>query len=152
MTILPVEREAIVPRIDGIRKNIQKLEKLAALPLDQFRDGDAFDLAQHHLRLALEGIFHISSHILSRIPGNRAVEYKGIARKMGESNIVPREFAEKVLVPMAGMRNMLVHQYSDMDAARLYDIIKNHRGDLEAFLTHIGRLLKNPKPFGIEVK
>lgn len=95
MTILSVEREAVVPRIDGIRKNIRKLEQLAALPLDQFRDGDAFDLAQHHLRLALEGIFHISSHILSRIPGDRAVEYKEIAKKMGESKIVPREFSEK---------------------------------------------------------
>lgn len=152
MTILPVEREAIVPRIDGIRKNIRKLEKLAALPLDQFREDDAFDLAQHHLRLALEGIFHISSHILSRIPGNRAVEYKEIARKMGEAKIVPREFAERALVPMAGMRNMLVHQYSDLDAVRLHGIIKNHRVDIEAFLGHIGGFLKNPEVFGLTVK
>lgn len=152
MTILPVEREAVVPRIDGIRKNIRRLEKLAALPPDQFREGDAFDLAQHHLRLALEGVFHISSHILSRIPGDRAVEYKEIARKMGESGIVPREFAERALVPMAGMRNLLVHQYSDLSAARLHDIIKNHRGDIETFLSHIGNFLKNPDSFGLSVK
>jgi uncharacterized protein YutE (UPF0331/DUF86 family) len=125
---------------------------LAALPLDQFQDDDAFDLAQHHLRLALEGIFHISSHILSRMPGSRAVEYKEIARKMGETKIVPRDFAEKALVPMAGMRNMLVHQYSDLDTARLYGIIKNHRCDIETFLTHIGNFLKDPKVFGVEVK
>lgn len=152
MTILPVEREAVVPRIDGIRKNIRRLEKLAALPLDQFHSDDAFDLAQHHLRLALEGIFHISSHILSRIPGDRAVEYKEIAKKMGESGIVPREFAEKSLVPMAGMRNLLVHQYSDLDAKRLHTIIKNHLKDIETFLHHIGNFLKNPGAFNLSVK
>lgn len=55
---LPLEREAIMPRIDGIRKNILKLQELGKLPFEKFREGDSFDLAQHHLRLALEGVFH----------------------------------------------------------------------------------------------
>lgn len=66
--------------------------------------------------------------------------------------VVPREFAERALVPMAGMRNLLVHQYSDLSAARLHGIVKNHRGDIETFLSHIGNFLKNPEPFGPAVK
>ena len=58
---LPLEREAVLPRIDGIRKNIQRLQKLGELPLEDFQEGDSFDLAQHHLRLALEGVFHIEA-------------------------------------------------------------------------------------------
>lgn len=148
---LPLEREAILPRLDGIRKNIKKLTELASLPLEQFSKGDPFDLAQHHLRLALEGIFHISTHILSRLPGGRATEYKEIAIKMGEQGIIPKEFAEQALVPMAGLRNILVHHYSDIKPERLYNIIKNHRGDIEQFLQYVKLVVENPKKFGLTI-
>lgn len=147
----PLEREAILPRIDGIRKNIKKLEALSQLPLEKFSQGDPFDLAQHHLRLALEGIFHISSHILSRLPGGRTTEYKEMASKMGELGIVPKEFSQNVMVPMAGLRNILVHNYSDIKPERLYDIVKNHRPDIEQFLQHIKALLKNPEKLGLKL-
>lgn len=145
----PLEREAILPRMDGIRKNLLKLEALASLPFDQFSQGDPFDLAQHHLRLALEGVFHICTHILSRLPGGRAVEYKEIARKVGELGIVPSEFAQTKLMPMAGLRNLLVHNYSDLQPQKLHNIIRSHRGDLEEFLKHIKVFLENPKKFGL---
>ncbi|MBI5298689.1 MAG: DUF86 domain-containing protein [Deltaproteobacteria bacterium] len=145
----PLAREAILPRIDGIRKNLEKLEGLAKLPLKEFSKGDPFDLAQHHLRLALEGVFHIATHILSRIPGGRATEYKEIALKLGETGIVPKEFAQKALMPMAGMRNILVHNYSDIKPERLHDIIANHRNDIEQFLKYVKVVLENPKKFGL---
>ena len=144
-----LEREALLPRIDGIGRNLKKMEQLAALPFDQFSDGDPFDLAQHHLRLALEGIFHISSHILSRIPGGRAVEYKEIALKMGDLKLIPADFSKQVLVRMAGMRNILVHHYADIDARKLYDTIKNHRDDIQTFLKHIKAILQDPQKYGL---
>ena len=115
---LPLEREAIMPRIDGIRKNIAKLQKLGKLPFAQFSQGDPFDLAQHHLRLALEGVFHIGAHILSHLPGGRTVEYREIAEKLGKTGIVDQTFAEHSLVPMAKLRNLLVHHYADLDAQK----------------------------------
>ena len=148
---LPIEREAILPRIDGIQKNCAKLATLAKLPFKKFSEGDSYDLAQHHLRLALEGVFHISSHILSRLPGGRASEYKEVARKMGEMKIIPQNFAEKVLVPMAGMRNILVHHYSDIDPKRLYKIIRNHRKDIVQFLKYTKSFLENLDAFDLTI-
>jgi uncharacterized protein YutE (UPF0331/DUF86 family) len=148
----PLEREALFPRIDGIRKNLKKLAELAQLPSAEFQSDDPYALAQHHLRLALEGVFHIASHILSRLPGGRAVEYKEIAKKLGELRVVPSDFANNTLVPMAGMRNILVHQYSDIDPARLHIVIKNHRKDVEAYLGYIKAVLENPTEFGLQLK
>jgi uncharacterized protein YutE (UPF0331/DUF86 family) len=146
-----LEREAILPRVDGILKNIEKLETLAKLPLKEFSEGDPYDLAQHHLRLALEGIFHISTHILSRVPGGRAVEYKEVARKMGSFGFVPKEFAAKKMVKMAGMRNLLVHAYSDIDPKHLYKIAKKHLDDVRLFLKHIKTIVQNPVKFGLKI-
>ena len=123
MSRLPLEREAILPRIDGIRKNLERLERLGKLPLKKFSAGDDFDLVQHHLRLALEGVFHIGSHILSRAPGGRADQYKEIAIKLCELGIVDKKFASTKLVKMAGLRNLLVHQYADIEAKQLYQIV-----------------------------
>ena len=151
MTQLPIEREAILPRLDGIRKNIKKLKSLAQLPFEEFSTGDPYDLAQHHLRLALEGGFHISSHVLSRLPGERAVEYREVALKMGSAGIVPLTFAREKMVAMAGLRNILVHQYSDLDPERLLGILKNHLGDLEKFLSCIKTLVADPGKFGLTI-
>ena len=146
-----LEREAILPRIDGIRKNLERLKMLGELPFDEFKQGDSFDLAQHHLRLALEGVFHIGAHILSRLPGGRTVEYREIAVKLGELKVVDREFAEKSLVPMAQMRNLLVHHYADIDPARLYSIVHDHLGDVEEFLRAVKRVVEKPERLGLQV-
>jgi len=39
MKQLPLEREALLPRINGIRQNLARLERLAALPLDELYIG-----------------------------------------------------------------------------------------------------------------
>ena len=148
---LPLEKEAIMPRLDGIRKNLEKLRRLGNLPFVLFREGDSYDLAQHHLRLALEGVFHIGTHILSRLPGGRTVEYREIAEKLAEFKIVEQDFADRALVPMARMRNLLVHHYADIDSQRLYDVVQNHLVDIEQFLKAVKEVMKNPGKFGLTV-
>jgi len=149
---LPIEREAIMPRIDGIRKNLSKLQELGHLPFEQFSKGDPFDLTQHHLRLALEGVFHIGAHILSRLPGGRTVEYREIATKLGEVGIIDQSFAKKALVPMAKLRNLLVHHYADIDAQKLHDVINNHLTDVETFLRAVKTLVDAPEKLGLRVE
>lgn len=149
---LPLEREAILPRLDGIRKNLAKLSALGRLPLEEFSTGDAFDLAQHHLRLALEGVFHIGAHILSRLPGGRAVEYREIASKLGELGIVSSEFAEQKLVPMAKLRNLLVHHYADVSPRVIYKVTREHLEDVEEFSKAVKVLLENPEKLGLKIE
>lgn len=149
---LPLEREALLPRIDGIRKNIAKLNDLGKLSLAQFSTDDPFDLAQHHLRLALEGVFHIGTHILSRLPGGRAVDYGDIAKKLGDFKIVDRDFADQHLVPMSKMRNLLVHQYSRITPEKLYQIIHENIDDIEHFLQAIKVVVEQPEKFNLEIE
>ncbi len=152
MTPLPLEREALFPRIDGIQRNLARLRALGALPFDEFRTGDSYDLAQHHLRMALEGVFHIGAHILSRLPGGgRATEYREIAVQLGAHGIVGPAFAEQALVPMAKMRNLLVHHYADTDPERLYRVVREHLDDIEKFLSAVRIVCEDPARFGLSL-
>lgn len=153
MNIIPLQNEALLPRIDGIERNLTKLQALGEKTLSEFEQrDDTFDLAQHHLRLALEGVFHIGSHILSRLPGGRVTSYKEIAMRLGEKGIVDTTFAKEKLVKMAGYRTRLTHFYHDITPKELYEIIHHHLQDIEMFLQSIKKLLVNPEKLGLTIE
>lgn len=152
MTKLFLQRESIEPRLDGMQKDIVLLRQFAQLPFNEFTNDIVVDRAQLHLRYALESVFNISSHILSRLPGGRYTEYKEMARKMGEQGIVPRTFADEVLVKMAGYRNRLTHFYAEVTARELYDILQHHLTDIETFLSYIKAVLQDPEKFALKLE
>lgn len=152
MTKLPLDKDTILKRINGIQAEISELEKLAKLPFDEFEKGVGFKLAQFHLHRTLEGVFHISAHILSRIPGAQASEYKEMARKLGEYHIINQNFADTALQNMAGYRNRIVHFYADITAKEIYQIINDNMGDFDIFLQGVKKVLDDPEKFGIAKK
>lgn len=152
MTPLSLQRESLQPRVDGIQKNLQELQRWAELPLDVFSKPEVLDRVHHHLRLALEGVFNIASHILARIPGARETEYKRMAKKCGEIGIVEPEFAERSLVAMAGYRNRLTHFYADIQPAELYEILRGHLGDIETFLKSVKEIMQHPERLGLTIE
>jgi uncharacterized protein YutE (UPF0331/DUF86 family) len=152
MTILKIEKDIVAKRMEGIEAEITELKKLSEQDFDVFSNGDGWKLAQFHLHRSLEGVFNIGNHILSRIPGATATEYKEIAEKLGEYKIVPLDFAKENLVKMAKYRNRVVHFYAQITPEELYKIIANDLGDFEKFLSAIKNLLINPSQYGLETE
>lgn len=149
MTKLALDKDTIIKRINGIQNEISELEKLAKMSFDEFKNGVGFKLAQFHLHRVLEGVFHISAHILSRIPGGQVFEYKEIARKLGEYNIVDKDFANINLQNMAGYRNRIVHFYADITPEEIYKIINENLNDFDVFLAGVKNVLNNPSKYNI---
>ncbi|OGY84316.1 MAG: hypothetical protein A3F54_03960 [Candidatus Kerfeldbacteria bacterium RIFCSPHIGHO2_12_FULL_48_17] len=148
-----LEKDITIRRISGIQKDIAELKKISQNPFEKFRSSDvAFKLTQFHLHRALEGIFHIAAHILSRIPGAHAVTYKEMAAQLGEFGILDKNFIEKNLVPMAKYRNRLVHFYAEITESEMYDILQKHLGDFDIFLSAIKKVMQEPKKFGLSIE
>ena len=152
MTKLKLEKDVIIKRVEGIEAEIADLEKLGQKDLAEFKTGDAWKLAQFHLHRALEGVFNIGTHILSRLPGAAASQYKEIAQKLGQNKIVPEDFANNQLVKMAKYRNRLVHFYAEISPEELYRIIQDNLGDFDVFLSAIKQVLTEPEKFNLEVE
>ena len=147
-----IEKDVVIKRVNGIEAELEELKKLGALPLDEFKGGVGFKLAQYHLHRALEGVFNIATHILSRLPGAQATTYKEIALQFGEKGIIDKAFAADRLVKMAKYRNRLVHFYAEVTAEELYDIIQNHLGDFGIFLAAVNGVLEKPENFSLTVE
>lgn len=147
-----LEKDVIIKRINGIQAELQELKKLGVQSFEEFKTGVGFRLAQFHLYRALEGVFNIGSHILSRIPGGQATQYGEIGLKLGEFGIVARSFAEEKLVRMGRYRNRLAHFYAEITEPEVYDLLQNNLGDFETFLAAIKSLLKNPEKYRLSVE
>lgn len=95
----------------------------------------------HTLQLALQSALDVASHIVS-------------ARRLGEPSTNRALFAlvasdgwiEPDLLPalqaMAGLRYILVHGYQEVDNAIVFDVVSNHLGDLERFVSGIRERLR----------
>lgn len=152
MNRLVIEKDIIIKRLEGIEAELSELRELSKQPLGEFSSGVGYKLAHYHLHRALEGVFNISSHILSRLPGGQATQYKEMALKLGEFGIVPKEFAERKLVLMAKYRNRLVHFYAQIEAEELYNILRKDLGDFEIFLVAVKNLLAEPERYKLQTE
>ena len=153
MKQIQLNKETIKSRISFIEDSVRSLERYKGKSFKEFhKDPDNYRIAFYDVHRALEAVMDIGSHILSRIPGARATSYKDIPILLGKNKIVPLVFAEKKLLQMAGYRNRMVHFYSEITEAELYQIIQKDLQDFEKFCKHINKLLKNPEKYGFQVK
>ena len=151
MTNLKIEKDIVLKRIEGIEGEVKELQTLSGKPFEEFKNSDSWKLTQFHLHRALEGVFNIGNHILSRIPGATATQYKEIATKLAENKIISSDFTEK-LVKMAKYRNRIVHFYAEITPEELYKLINEDLGDFDIFLSSIKKVLLNPSDFSLEIE
>ncbi len=97
--------------------------------------------AESYLRRGLEAVFDIGRHILAKTYGFKEIEYKTIAKELGERKVITKELAE-VLYVMAGYRNRMVHFYREITPEELYQIVVNNLKDFDTFIREIVAFIK----------
>lgn len=142
MRELPLRADTIGERIEIIEQSLRRLKEIKELTPGRFMLDDNFAIAEHYLRYALEATFDICAHILSRIPGVKADEYRKMAIEMGRQKIVSIDFAMGNFAEMAKYRNRLTHFYFEVTPEEMYNVIQNDLGDFEIFIKHIKKYLK----------
>jgi uncharacterized protein YutE (UPF0331/DUF86 family) len=96
---------------------------------------------ESYLRRGLEAVFDIGRHILAKTYGFKEIEYKTIAKELGERGVITKELAE-VLYVMAGYRNRMVHFYREITPEELYQIVVNNLKDFDTFIREIVAFIK----------
>ena len=92
------------------------------------------------MQLSIQIILDVGNHILASIGENQIEDYVDIIDKLGERKIIPPEFA-KTIRGMAGLRNILVHEYVDLDLKKIYEILQNRLGDFYDFMRYVNRFI-----------
>ncbi|MCL5611721.1 MAG: DUF86 domain-containing protein, partial [Chloroflexi bacterium] len=86
--------------------------------------------AERFLQLAIEATIDIGSHIVSDLGLGQVNWYSDIAAILAEKNYISIDLREK-WVRMIGFRNILVHDYLQVDLRIVYDVLQNRLTDLD---------------------
>ncbi|MBN2012096.1 DUF86 domain-containing protein [candidate division KSB1 bacterium] len=132
-----VKTTVLYRKIDSVRHNLKRLQQKLNISLQNFlTDEDAQEIVLLNLQHAIQGCIDIGTHIVSDenwgVPGS----ISEIFYSLEEHKIIPTELVER-LIPMAGFRNLIVHQYQDIDFNIVYLIYQNRLSDISDFLTAI---------------
>ncbi len=143
MKKIDINKKTIEEKIKLIELHLRRLKDMKSMPELQVAEDKNFAYAAWNLRGALESLFSICTHVLSRIPGVKIDEYKQMAIDMGKEGIVPTEFAQDNLVKMAKYRNRLTRFYFEVTPKEMHGIIQNNLSDFDIFMKSIKNVLKS---------
>ena len=137
------DRLSIDKKLIALDKNIAMLYEFKKISIDQLKESLKDQWAIYYgLQISIQMIIDIGNHILASLRENQVEEYVEIIDRLGEKEIIPKEFAKKIR-PMAGLRNLLVHEYGIIEVEKIYKILQNNIMDFEEFHEYIQKYMRS---------
>lgn len=136
-----VNRTVVEKKLAKLEHTIRKLTELSLVSWEEYNKSEAFqDRAERNLQLAAQVCVDISSHIIAD-RGYRSPEgYADVFTVLYEKDLLPGKLAE-TMQQIAGFRNILVHEYLDIDNRIVYECL-GQLDDFKSFAACIVKLMK----------
>jgi uncharacterized protein YutE (UPF0331/DUF86 family) len=136
-----IKSEPIKERLKLIDETIPILKDLKATPLDKFKDDKKLQmLAERCLELSIQSLLDIAHYIIAQNNWDRSSENKEAILTLGIKGIIPKDFSKRI-ESMAGLRNLLAHEYLKIDPLKIYKHIQ-HLEDFREFSRYILEYIK----------
>lgn len=132
--IIVLDKDVVLNRIKHLEDNINYLEKINNFDQKTFSSTqDIYYRFERALHLAVEAVLDLGNHLIADQNLETPDSNRDIFRILFENQIIDSELKES-LIKMAGFRNILVHDYLDLDRELEYEIIKNNIVDIKEFM------------------
>lgn len=130
---------------DRVMRRLERLEELLeTLDAARSRGRAALDSdvreelhVEHALQLAIQACIDIGAHLVSELGLPTPDDYGQIFDSLGRAGRIDRDLAAR-LSRAVGMRNLLVHEYLDIDLDRVWEALGN-LDDLRSFARFAAR-------------
>ena len=129
---MSTEFNGIERRLDELNERLARLESLKNKSrIDFEQDAYLRDIVERNLEVAIQCCLDISHRIIAQENAHKPTDYYEAIQMMGELGVIPVDFARR-LAPIAGFRNVLVHEYLNIDWDHVFNHLK-HLDDLNRF-------------------
>lgn len=132
VVISVVDRERIDRLLDRISEDLGELTKLGEFGSALINDRIRLAAVKYYFITAIEGCARVAQHIIAAQGWPVAESNADAVRRLGANGVLPPPLAESV-AKAVGFRNVLVHEYAEIDNQR---VVANVRrlGDIEDFV------------------
>lgn len=101
------------------------------------------DIIERNFQVLAQAVIDIANRIISLENLEKPRDYHEAILRLGQGGIVPVDFARK-LAPLAGFRNILVHDYLDLNWDEVYANLEK-LDDIHIFLTMVNTWLSDSR-------
>lgn len=138
-----IDQELIEKKIDLLEEKLDYLKKTREINPNKFLNSfEKIQATKHTLQEAIEACLDIANHIIAAKGLGRSETYSGMFQRLTEGEILGDELADR-LGDMARFRNLLVHQYAEVDNRKVHEMLQENLEDIEDFMTRIEQFLED---------
>lgn len=124
--------EVIRKRLQKLDENLAILDHLRRYPLDGFiKNPEHYGSAERFLQLAIEAVNDMASHVIAERGFGEVNASRDLPRLFRAQGLIDEKL-EQCWMRMIGFRNILVHNYLDVDRKIVHEVLQNSLGDLRA--------------------
>lgn len=136
-----VDRDLIIAKAASVSAHLDRIAAKTDSGLEDFlSDVDRQDIVAFNLHIAVESCIDIAAHIISEngwgVPGSASEMFYLLEDK----DILEPALTER-MIKAVGLRNLIVHEYGEIDLKRLFTTVRDDLKDITAFLSVIFRKL-----------
>ena len=133
--------QMILERLKRLAQYVEFLKRKRALRREEFLGDQESQLSvERALQLAIQIVIDIASHILATMSNVTPQDYSDAIVKLAQVGVIPTTFANKI-ASMPRFRNVLVHEYIDVDTSRVYRSLQEELDDFTEFARYINEWL-----------
>jgi uncharacterized protein YutE (UPF0331/DUF86 family) len=139
-----VEDEVLVERLTVLRHEIAylKQERDALKSFQDYGENSRLQRAvERALQVSVEACLDVGRRIISENQFRFPEDNKDVFQILAEEQVIPRALLP-ALLDMARFRNLMVHDYTRIDDAKVFAILKRNLGDFDAYALAIVEYLQ----------
>jgi len=138
---MAIDSQSIESKLDKLEEINKYLRKYQEISQDDFSvDFTVNAAAMHYIVQGIEIVMDIGNHLLKEKYHVNSKNYREIIENLGEYEIIPEELAQEN-VDMAGFRNVVIHDYEDINMNRVYETLQRAPEVFEEFSEHYSKFL-----------
>lgn len=131
-----LDRERVLGRVADLEVYLRELQAVAPKSFDAFRQIEKRRACERRLQISIEAVIDICHVFTTGLRLGLPAEEDDIFEKLERAGIISPSLKE-TLKEMKGFRNILVHEYGEIDDQIVYEAIKIRSADFNAFKREI---------------
>ncbi len=137
-----VDKNLLLRKLSELENYYRQIEEYSDITVDNYKsDWKVQRIVERTLQIMIETCVDVANHIISDKNMRPPTSYADAFRILFENNIIEKELLD-IMEKMAKFRNIVVHQYEDVNAEIVSVILKRHLGDFLKYKEAILHSLK----------
>jgi len=127
-----LDRERVLAKIDRLDAYIAELQEIAPGSFSEYQKVEKKRACERLLQLSIEVVIDICNLFVSGLRLGLPAEEEDLFRKLLGAGVISETMHAK-LRKMRGFRNILVHEYTQVDDRLVYEAVKTKLEDFASF-------------------